>query len=545
MPSEASTRGRWARDASSNDDRPTFIMDVRRGYDNEYRPMFQGSDFSCQLHGLEENSKLSVRVCYEVEKGRSHWRFKDLRTKSSVDTHESAAGIYIAKFLSGLWHHCSKNIKTEITASWDAAREHLLSQVDPDGSNSFTCGSDDELLDLTTRLVEAWNWEVARADDDQRRFRVVKDLLLSPQVLQRLMRAYGVDFLVDRVLKFAVSNAQLALRGHRQPEGLADELKMLQVVLQAFQTKQDFLRKAPTTAVGHVFSESLCKEPHGEDEADMSSRNHVINLVKTSVHELIDEAETLAPWLHDLTEEQRDKDVMPQVRQMMLRLEGAAEAGVYEVFDTVQERGEIENALESASEQIHSWVVEGGKMRLSRILDKQAATWSMPPTPRVEEESAPPQRALRSNQATVEAQAKEEAGEDPSSDQAKDEAQAKEEAGEDPVATAQSDQPESPRKTPTESPRKTPASTPRKTPAETPRTSASQSEHVEEEEEEAERTMLEEQNKILEVAALLSLGALESGPKSRALMRLDLPFDIEDPALWKEAAKSFYMVRIF
>jgi hypothetical protein len=486
--------------------------------------MCQGSDSSCQLLGLEENTTVSVRVCYEVEQGRSHWRFRDLRTKSSENTHQSAAGIYIAKFLSKLWDKSYRKIETEITASWDAARQHLLLQVDPDGTNSFASGSDDELLGLTTRLIEAWNWKVLRSDDDQRPLRVISNLLLSPTVLQRLTRTYGVDFLVNRVLKLAVSNVRLALKRRRPEPDLIEEFKMLKAVLQIFETQQNNLRRAPTTTIGHIFSEAICGEPpDGEDEADISALRNVANLLQTSLRELVDEAVKLVHHAQDSAEEQRDKDVGPKVRQMLLRLDGALEAGCFEVFDSVQEKGEMECAIESASEKLHDWVQVGGKKRLFQIFGQQAVAGSMPPTPR--------------EQAKV-------------GDTTESEAQANQGMKEDPVATAQIDQSELPEQTNKEtdsvlksSPRKTPSNSPRKTPASTPRREPPGEDQIEEEAAEAERTIIDEQNQIMEVAALLSMGALDSSLKSRALIRLDLPFDVDDPDLWGESAKSFYMVR--
>ena len=374
--------------------------------------MCHGSDSSCQLLGLEENTIVSVRVCYEVEQGRSHWRFRDLRTKSSENTHQSAAGTYIAKFLSKLWDKSYRKIETEITASWDAARQHLLLQVDPDCTNSFASGSDYELLELTTRLIEAWNWEVLRSDDDQRPLRVISNLLLSPTVLQRLIRAYGVDFLVNRVLKLAESNVRRALKGRRPEPDLIDELKMLNAVLHIFESQQSYLRLSPTTTIGHIFSESIFGEERadGEDEADISALQNVANLLQTSLRELVDEAEKLVHHAQDSAEEQRDKDVGPKVRQMLLRLDSALEAGCFEVFDSVQEKGEMESAIESASEKLHDWVQVGGKRRLLQIFG-QAVAGSMPPTPREEAE-----------------------------DTAESEAQANQERKEDPVATAQPDQ---------------------------------------------------------------------------------------------------------
>ena len=485
--------------------------------------MCNGSDSSCQLLGLEENTTVSVRVCYEVEQGRSHWRFRDLRTKSSENTHQSAAGIYIAKFLSKLWDKSYRKIETEITASWDAARQHLLLQVDPDGTNSFASGSDDELLGLTTRLIEAWDWKVLRSDDDKRPLRVISNLLLSPTVLQRLTRTYGVDFLVNRVLKLAVSNVRLALKRLRPEPDLIDEFEMLKAVLQIFETQQKNLRRAPTTTIGHIFSEALCGEPtDGEDETDISALRNVAKLLQTSLRELVDEAKTLVHHAQDSAGEQRDKDVGPKVRQMLLRLDGALEAGCFEVFDSVQEKGEMECAIESAS-KLNDWVQVGGKKRLFQIFGQQAAAGSMPPTPR--------------EQAKV-------------GDTAESEAQANQGMKEDPVATAQPDQSEPPEQTdketdsvPKSSPRKTPSNSPRKTPASTPRRELPGEDQIEEKAAEAERTIIDEQNQILEVAALLSMGALDSSLKSRALIRLDLPFDVANPDQWGEPAKSFYMVR--
>jgi len=79
-------------------------MQVRTGGGDGFRPLFEGTDAaSCRLVGLDAGALISVRVCYEVESGPSHWRYIDVRTKMSLGTQKQVAAAFIAKFLVGLW----------------------------------------------------------------------------------------------------------------------------------------------------------------------------------------------------------------------------------------------------------------------------------------------------------------------------------------------------------------------------------------------------------------------------------------------------------
>ena len=120
--------------ASARADGAVFTLEVNAGnQDGSYRTMYRGHQLVCGLQGLEENTRISVRVCYETdESGQSQWRYKDVCTTMTVRSHESAASKYIAKFLAALWH------KTGSTWVLGTITRERLPREDawPKGSNS-------------------------------------------------------------------------------------------------------------------------------------------------------------------------------------------------------------------------------------------------------------------------------------------------------------------------------------------------------------------------------------------------------------------------
>lgn len=91
--------------ASARADGAVFTLEVNTGnQEGSYRTMYRGHQLVCGLQGLEENTRISVRVCYETdESGQSQWRYKDVCTTMTAGSHQSAASKYIAKFLAALW----------------------------------------------------------------------------------------------------------------------------------------------------------------------------------------------------------------------------------------------------------------------------------------------------------------------------------------------------------------------------------------------------------------------------------------------------------
>ena len=91
--------------ASARADGAVFTLEVNTGnQDGSYRTMYRGHQLVCGLQGLEENTRISVRVCYETDEGgQSQWRYKDVCTTMTAGSHQSAASKYIAKFLAALW----------------------------------------------------------------------------------------------------------------------------------------------------------------------------------------------------------------------------------------------------------------------------------------------------------------------------------------------------------------------------------------------------------------------------------------------------------
>lgn len=121
--------------ASARADGAVFTLEVNTGnQEGSYRTMYRGHQLVCGLQGLEENTRISVRVCYETdESGQSQWRYKDVCTTMTAGSHQSAASKYIAKFLAALWQ---KTGSTWVLVTMTRERESAQRECRPKGLSS-------------------------------------------------------------------------------------------------------------------------------------------------------------------------------------------------------------------------------------------------------------------------------------------------------------------------------------------------------------------------------------------------------------------------
>jgi len=272
-------------------------------------------------------------------------------------------------------------------ATTNSTRNHtnsiarLIQELDPKGTGAFIAGSDAALLSLIRLCFEAGKLAVPRVGHAGE-VRLVVDVLCNPVVVHRLVRHLGLDYVIDSVLKGAVSmlDRQRDFQGVTPRANVVrEERAMIGDLTELCVSMRQYVRKFPSTTVGAMLSKAMAveqQERQGQRQLDAAAAGGVrgaqmLQVMQGAGRRLVAEAGRFTASLQEHAIDDGD-EVVEAASDMQAQVQAAIEAGAYELFDP-GESGEVEAALEAAADAIHEWSQSAGKRRLLSLLASQAA----------------------------------------------------------------------------------------------------------------------------------------------------------------------------
>lgn len=489
----------WAR-APPSPKACRFWLQVQGPSDADFRAVLEGSEAkSCHLVGLEEGARVSVRVCYEEETGRSHWRYLNVLTKMAPARQQIAAGAYIFKVLAR--QASARLSRSEISAAHEASVAQLLDELDPEAKGTFTDGSDEALYRLVHLCISTDKFVVERREGKSgREVRLVPDLLCNPIALQRLVRHAGFNHIIDSLLQSAASAMEQHSFKWRRERDLGElvkrqqrhleELGALRALIRLSASMREYIVRFPSTSIGSLLQQAVMhRQEHAENGAEEKRRAETSaqesNLWKMMRAKARIEVEQAVDLVEGLKAEEGALARVEAASGVRRYLQAAAEAGVFELFEGAESQ-KIEADVENAAESMHELGQNAGKRRLCRLL---ADTMLAP--------AAESGRAVDDDQGSAAVRQVTHAADDGGRSErdvavgaAEAHLQAEVEAANLGARSAASGQ------AAVEEERRSQAST------------------------------------VSQVAALLQLGAMQGGSEARAFMRLDLSVDLDAAAQW-------------
>ena len=207
-------------------------------------------------------------------------------------------------------------------------------------------------------------------------------MLGSPIVLNRIIRARGFDFLIDNVLSKAKLALQFQCTRRSAAPHLGADLKMLTEILRVCENQRNFMRKGPSMTFGFVLQNAF--KAQLEDQVEIQTReegDERVSAAHAIIHKMQQSLVSLVEEANDLTERagagkpEREGEMdtlccVDEIQEMMLRVEGALEAGLFEVFSK-DKRSQMEADLKTAVAKIHNWLKKEGNALLTRLLREQ------------------------------------------------------------------------------------------------------------------------------------------------------------------------------